>query len=511
MINEQSIINDKDDRQDLGLHRFITSGYNGILNYVPRFGKTRVGIKCAVKAAEHNDNQKVLIVVMNDMQVKQWYNAINVYNVVCLYEDQLTDFKVTTIAKLSLHHTEVNIEYGCIIYDEIHKYITVNRLDVLNSKYVTSKSKVGLTGTMPDNHYPITTIIPVIDIITEDEAIMQGWISNYVEYNYGINFNSIEEKQYLMYSELINTVSANFRGLGMVVGRTPITREINNVNISFYVKLNDYKLIIAAAKGYYDIVLKQYINADAVCKIIAAVKGYHRNLDPNNAYDKMILDNWSPTAISTFTNKFKVYVENRNMLMTNSLNKMYATIDVISQYKDKTIILFMGSTKAADVITEIINNKFGSNYAACYHSKIKSRYLKDASGKHITFGNGNPKKFGKTGLLKHAIRGITDGTIKILVTVNALDEGLNLPNINLAITTFGTNNPIQHIQRTARAKTINPDNVTEKVTIVNIYFDSFVVNDTEIKSKDKVKLLNRQNGSNSRIINITNLTTLLIS
>lgn len=511
MINEESIINTKTERQDLGVHRFITSGYNGILNYVPRFGKSRTALKCASASVKHFGNDEILIVALNDVQVNQWMNTLDTYNAISLYEDMLHSVKITTIHKLAKHHTEVTIKYGCIIYDEIHKYLTDDRMAVLQSVTITSVSKIGLTGTMPveEKEVMLTSIIPIIDIITEDEAITKGWISNYVEYNYGINFNDEEEKQFAAYSSKIKEVSANFRGLGALVAKYSFTKTINDIPTSFKIELNDYRLIIAAAKGYYNVLLKVFINSDTVCKIIAYVKGYTKNLEESNEYNSMIIKNWSPSTISVSTNIFKVFVENRNTMMTDSLNKMYAALSVIEKYKDKSTILFMGSIKAADTITNLINNKFGNGYAACYHSKIASRFLKDDDGQFIKYGNGKPKKFGKTGLKKYAIRGLKLGTIKVLVTVNSLDEGLDIPNINLAITTFGSTNPIQHSQRTARTKTINPNNPTEKVTIINIFFDDFILDGNSITSRDKVKLLQRQSSGNNRIIKVNAFSELL--
>jgi len=511
MINEQSIIKSKSERQDLGVHRFITAGYNGILNYVPRFGKSRTALKCASAALKHNGKSNVLIVASNDVQINQWQSTLATYNVMCLYEEQLNDVKITTIHKLAKHHTEITIDYGIIIFDEIHNYTSDERYAILTSTTVTSSSKLGLTGSVANGEKGkmITDLLPIVDVIDEDEAILNGWISNYVEYNYGIDFNDSEMKMYAMYSEHITVVTKNFVGLSQQVAKHNFTKDFNDIPTSFNIQLDDYRLIIACAKGYYNTDVKHFINSDTVCKIVSYVKGYNKNLEPNNDYNKMVIDNWSPTAISSNTNRFKVYVENRNKLMTDSLNKMYATLDVVSKYKDKTIIIFMGSIKSADLITNMINSRFGSNYASCYHSKIESRYLKDSNGNVITFGNGKPKKFGKTGLKKYALRGLTDGSIKVLVTVNSLDEGLDIPNINLAITTFGSTNPIQHTQRTARAKTINPTNTTEKVTIFNIYFDDFIFEGDTIKSRDKIKLIQRQSSGNSRVININNINTLL--
>ena len=193
--------------------------------------------------------------------------------------------------------------------------------------------------------------------------------------------------------------------------------------------------------------------------------------------------------------------------MSDSPTKISKILDIISRNTSKSIIIFMGSTKSANLITHEINRRFG-NIAIAYHSKIESTYIYDDNNNLITYKNGKPKLFGEQSLKKYAIKNMKSRKLKVLVTVNALNEGISIPNINLLITAFDTTNPITHIQRTARAKTYN-EKEPEKAMILNVYFDDFEANDTDVLSRDKVKLLKRQAGTGSNSVQVSSLDDLI--
>jgi len=113
---------------------------------------------------------------------------------------------------------------------------------------------------------------------------------------------------------------------------------------------------------------------------------------------------------------------------------------------------------------------------------------------------GEVKLFGKDVLRKSIIQNMKNGELLFLATARALDEGLDIPNLEMVITTAGTANPIQYTQRNARGKTVdiyNPDKVTK---IINLYFDDFYDEEGNLnKSRDKTKLLYRQQEANSEV------------
>jgi hypothetical protein len=96
----------------------------------------------------------------------------------------------------------------------------------------------------------------------------------------------------------------------------------------------------------------------------------------------------------------------------------------------------------------------------------------------------------------------------------ALDEGFNVENMELAITTSGTTNPIQHKQRTARVKTLEP-NKEKETMVLNLFFKDFQIFKPDgtvsyVKSRDQTKLMMRQKQSENIIHWVENIENILL-
>jgi superfamily II DNA/RNA helicase len=184
--------------------------------------------------------------------------------------------------------------------------------------------------------------------------------------------------------------------------------------------------------------------------------------------------------------------------MIDSNVKLDAVAEVIANNKVPTIV-FNESTAFADRLTDYLTARFGPDYpVACYHSQINSKTIIDPStGDYFKFTTGDrkgrPKIIGKDGIKKLVIHYFREGYYKCLCTSNALNEGLDIPNIEQVICTGGTTNPLTYQQRAARGKTIDFYNPTKVTRIINLVFDDFVNTSGElIKSRDKQKLIYRQ-------------------
>lgn len=501
---EHFLINTKDDRQKLGTYRFAQANGIGIFDYVPRFGKTISALKAASSILRFASAKTVLVIAHSEFLKKQWEIEVNTYNTTCVYEDVLRDITVVTINETI--KKQVDESFGLIIYDEIHKYLTENRLFLLTS--LNSKFKLGLTGSMPtdpDDRNKLISILPICDTISEQEAIRNSWIAPYVEYNLPISFNFDEQKKYIIYSNHIAETLNNYKGIAEQINRLVFNLTIRDVLTEVQFKFNDdFDVILACNNGYFHPILKHYFKNDFICRIVSFAKGYNKDLDLSNSYNKLISDTFNPTTIQETTYKFKTYIDNRNNIINNGETKLNAILDIIFKAKDKNIIVFVGSIKAADLLNTVINTNLGNNYSQVYHSKLESKFMFDENNNIICHKNGKPKKFGSKGLKDLIVSYIDRGITKVLIGVKSLDEGINIPRLNLCINASGSTNNIEQIQRTARVKTINIDNKFEIVNIVNVFYDDFypdekfvnLVKDINSKqsSRDKTKLLLRQKG-----------------
>jgi len=513
-MEDYSIIS-KDERQDIGVEKLIAANGKGIFNYVPRFGKTKTALKAIVKLNKLNSNKSILVIAHNETSLEQWSAEIDAFNETIPYHDFLQDIYVTTLNKFAEHHSETTKHYNVIIYDEIHKYSTDLRFEALESKTITSNYKIGLTGSLPPSEIlnRISKTICVIDTIVEKEAIMNKWISNYTEYNYAINLNEDESRKYITYSEHIALILKNFKGLHLLFKHYSFTvKDKDNMPRTLGLQFKDaYSVIQSCSNGYYDVIGKIYVYPIQLAKIIGYIKGYKNDMILDTEFNKTLFEYWSPNKILEHTTKFVKYVEKRNIILVESPTKIANTLHIAAKMmlENRTIVIFMGSINAAEKVYEKLVYLYPQK-VGIYHSKIKSKYLLDEKSNIICHKNGNPKLFGATSLKKHIINEIDNNRLKILIAVDAIDEGINIPKLDACINTFGSSNPIQQIQRTARVKTLDSSTSDDdKVIIVNVYFDDFLYDGEIVKNRDKVKLAQRQIQSDTKIVQINTIENLI--
>jgi len=501
-------IESKTMRQSRGVARYVELNYIGIFDYVPRFGKTLTALKCASKFKidkSYTDTFNIRIIVSKEVLLHQWEDSILFYNNTVPYEYQIHNFKVYTINTILNKYKDNSFEVSesdMYILDEIHKYTSEDAYNfIIELGNIVRKlrlSIIGLSGTLPpvkDNE-EFYKVYPIIDVITEEDARKNKWISNYKEFNYRINFSEDEELAYIKYTEYITETLKLFDS---------VNAEMQNITWDFNTQVglqsskiqfkNTFELLIKCQSGYWVEHLNYFIKPDKVRKMIAYTKGWHKDLPLDTQYNKTINDIFNPLYIETRSDKFKFYIDKRNSIINDSITKKLAILELVDTFIDKKIIIFCGSIPTANYITDMINSRHG-NKAICFHSKIESTVLKDDNGEIICYKTGNnigkPKMFGKTSLRNLTIDGFKYNKYSILVTVNSLDEGLDIADMNFAIVGSGSTNPVSYKQRKNRVNTINPFNENETVGIVNVYFDDFTNDDVKYSSRDKVKLQTRQ-------------------
>lgn len=497
----------KNDRGLIGLNLWKKARGVGTLHYVMRFGKTRVGLNLIKEVLTKYPNAPILILVPSVVTRTVWEDALKV-------EDELLSFTEHEINQIHIHSAttltseDYETEYKLVVIDEIHKFTTPERYKVFSE--LTYISILGLTGTYPIGKYKamLDKYCPVIDVITEQEALSKGWISQFREYNIQCILSDEDKIRYERFTAPIKETLSLFSGLYRYFIRPDKTFLIPD----------DYAVLTACKSGINvkDTLGKNlYISASDIRQAVATFKGWHPELDITTEYGKDRNDYWHPDNIKERALIFSDYVSKRNEILINNSVKADKVIELIKRFPETTIC-FNESTILADTITKQLNQSLGENTAVVYHSNIESRPLYDPILKdYIRYGSGlkqgEIKMFGKTTLRNIAVEGLRKGTYKVLVTAKALDEGLDIPKIQRVITTSGTANPTQYAQRTARGKTVDiyfPDKVT---LIFNLYFEDFIgSNGTIVHTRDKQKLINNQKVRNSDAIWIEDISNIEI-
>ena len=472
------IIDDKKlNRQLIGVDRWMSTK-RGTLHYTMQFGKSYTAILIIKRLIELNLlKDEVLILVPSEIIRRQWNK---------LLEENNMDFLVMT-AQTAINSYKDLPNYKLLIIDEVHKFITPNRISLITN-YIKYDYILGLTGSYPsiENSRILDKYCPVVDVITEEEALKNGWISNFREYNFALTFDLELQKKYISYTNPIRDILQKFK---------------NSYRL-FKIFKNDYEVLTACCAGkYYQ---GTYYSPVSIAKSLALRKGWGKSLNLTLGNNKELEDNWNPSIIMQDAKNFNDLVRERNELLINNNIKLEAIKKLYIKFKDKTIISFNESTDFANDIAEEIN-KLGGR-AVTYHSNMPSQPLIDPeTNDFIRKKDGSIKMFGKTTLKNNAINGMLTGRFNFISTARALDEGLSIPNINMVICSGGTVNPLQYSQRSARGKTVNIYDKNKVTIIVNLFFDDFVYNGKEYACRDKQKLILRQKENNANPVWVTDI------
>jgi superfamily II DNA or RNA helicase len=194
----------------------------------------------------------------------------------------------------------------------------------------------------------------------------------------------------------------------------------------------------------------------------------------NQGWDSRRFDDsymWSPKNIIKYAVLFSRAMHQRKKFLYNLSQKVDIVKELAIRNPVKTI-MFSESTEFADKVQQALGP-----IALTYHSYIKpetEQYVK------VTKYKTKPdkkeyksRKIGRKRLLARAIERFKDNRYKarFLATAKALDEGLDVPDIECAIVASYTSNPTQQIQRRGRAvrKWTFKDGTEKRPIIIYLY------------------------------------------
>lgn len=468
----------KDERQAISINIWRNSKGLGTLNLIMRFGKTRIAKLISEKVVSKNPKSKIVIIVPNDITKKNAIeNMVVSENTYVYTSNSYIEF---------VKHKQKHEDCDLLIIDEIHKLLDGKIYSLLLN--IKAKYKLGLTGaTMNDDSIECLNKLnmPIIDIIREDEALANNWISHYIEYNLAVELEKDDKLKYIKYSRLISETLETFKGSHTRLNTVFGTKIFNS---DFDVALSAFTGKMFTNSKFKRIFIKPNIIRDTYAESM----GWSKDLDLSYEYNQRIDELYNPIHLYDKAKLFKYNIKQRNDILICNRPKLNAAIEVINMFKNKPCICFNESTEMADLLQEHF-----SSTSIAYHSNIESKaMINPETGDYYRYKNGNIKIIGSTTMKKLAIEGIRKGYYKQLFTAKALNEGITLENIELVITTGGDTNLETHAQRRARGLTIDYANPNKVCIVVNLFIDDFNIDDKFILSRDKQKLKLRQHNTN---------------
>lgn len=185
---QQTEKSSRDIRQEQCVKNWLKAKGKGCLVQPTGTGKTVTSLKVLKTVIDKYPQTRFIVVVPTDNLKVQW-------------EQNIDNWGFSLNGKVIIINTAIKNNYttDILVIDECHRVNSTTFRDIfttINYKYV-----LGLTATyerLDDKHKEVMEkYCPVIDTITLQEALLNGWISQYTEYQVLLDVDDIEEyKQY---------------------------------------------------------------------------------------------------------------------------------------------------------------------------------------------------------------------------------------------------------------------------------------------------------------------------
>jgi len=434
----------KDERQDLSVDRYIASHPErpaGTIEAVTGFGKTRIAVKVINRLRRNDRTRKVTIAVPTIYLKDQW-------------ESELRLHKVDQHSEVVVVNSMIKRKYICslLIIDEIHRF----GADTFSLVFEVVKYDfvLGLTATMnrlDGRHVLLKEKCPIIDTITLTEARQNGWIAPFTEYNLGVTMTEEEEEAY---NKLIGRFQQMF---------DKFNNDFDLMRKCMFVNPYEHTDPTSGRKEYWE------------PKVVKLAKSY--GWRGNSAYTAHTImkanetrrrgervDIWGNKEHYYHPRKLAGYAVNgmRLIRMVKEFlqklpSKIDVAIEVCNAFPHLKTITFAEIIETAEAIAERLGGR-----AVVYHSQVKAQVV-------------NGKKIPGTKVRRDALKRFTeDSNIQVACTAKALDQGADLPELQLGIELSRTSNPTQHTQRRGRLTrfVMFADGTIKRAIMVNIYAKS---------------------------------------
>lgn len=297
-------------RQLVGVGKVIENfkkGLGATLEYATGVGKTFTAFLVIDKMLVRDPNRSTIVIVPTEQLQQQWEKLI--------LKGKYKNIKVFVINGITIN--EIDLNCTLLVLDEAHRYaseIFSKIFDLVKYEFL-----LGLTATIDridGKHTLLIEKAPVVDTITLVEAKRNGWVSDYLEYNWGLELTPEDREEY-------NKINKKFNGL------------------------------FAFFEHNFDLV-----------KNCTTTQGSRNHARENDLNEKQVVIN--------AVNCMKA-MRDRKTFLYGTVAKQLAALEIVKKFPFKTIT-FAESTDFADGLTQAINDELGE-ISLSYHSNLKSTII----------------------------------------------------------------------------------------------------------------------------------------
>ena len=283
----------RDERQEESVRKWLINKGKGTIVACTGYGKSICALIIIKKLLTKYPKLKILIVVPTSGLKEQWEKHINSNQLGLNIETMI----INTAAKT---HCQCDL----LILDEIHRYPATSFAQVFNT--VKYKLILGLTATierLDGKHTLIEKYCPKIDEVSIETAKLNGWVSNFTEYQILISVPDID-----------------------------LYKQYNKEFVQHFEYFNfDYSLVLSmlGPKGF----VNRARYRDEVC-------AKNSSLNRKEVFKE----------ITYHATAFMRALQNRKKFIYNHPKKLEITKAIIEARKDKKIITFSANVKMAESI-----------------------------------------------------------------------------------------------------------------------------------------------------------------
>jgi superfamily II DNA or RNA helicase len=435
----------------LGIERLIRAG---IIEAATGFGKTFIAIKAIRRMNIKHPDWTTYVVVPKINLKEDWERKEQVFNekgeLVLDYGHIIKhDLKNVKVFVVNSYVKFQDYECDFLVLDEAHHYAGKDA-EQFNKVTAITKFRYGMalsaTLSKEQKEFFYQMGWQIADIVTPEECEVEGYTSTSITYNLAIPLSRQDEQ---------------------------FNEEINEKFKSMFKKFdNEFELMKACQVGASVSVSVRLRDGKDLGKKTG--KEWREWFAKKKGWDEVDMTHiWSPPNLQKYAVFGMTAMRKRKSVWQNMPSKLFYVEELIRKFGHLKMIIFSETSDFADKIAA----KF-PNSCLSYHTNLATLAIKGDEVVEVE-GREQLKKFrqegytikGKAIRKREAIQLFVDSHsgINQISAVKALDEGTDVPKIEVGVQTAYSSKERQDTQRTGRTKRIDYDNLSKKALNVNLY------------------------------------------
>lgn len=397
-------------RQLLVVQNIIKNKFRTWYEAFPGFGKTKIAIDLMKYILEKKPTATFAVIVPSIPLKVQWSGILE--------ENGITGWEVHVINGVTIKETPITADVTFM--DEAHTMINGQIFSKI-FELCTSGFVIPFSGTFkPEHREFLNSLMPMADNVTFEEGKRNGWIAETKEFNLFITLSPEKQLEYDAIHEMFEEYYAHF-----------------NQNFNLAQSCRNFH----GAMSYVQMANITHFDEEK-----------NRWLTPNElAYD-----------YSKKANIWGKAMAKRSNFINLSSEKTDAVVQIISSIKRK-YVTFGLLNETADRLTKALPE------CKSYHSELETLYFPKALLYEYGMAkspNGNPVKVSGNRLKKIAIYELTLDIIRGINSTKALDLGLDVPGLSMAVSYCRNSGQERQNQRGARVTRVEGDKVSLLINVI---------------------------------------------